>query len=345
MKKFDFCIGNPPYQQESKGANANDTPVYHYFYNSAMEIAEKVELISPARFLFNAGGTPKDWNEKMLQSPHFKVLSFTQNSSEVFSNTDIKGGVAITYIDNEKKYQPIVAFTPFEELNSIKQKVEMKHERSLSDVVTNRGLYRYSDKAYEEKPEELEKTADRRIAPSSFERMPLLFTKEKPNDGEEYIQIYGNLGNERVYRWIRRDYVNDVINLHKYKILVPKANGSGAIGEVLSTPLIGEPLIGEPLIGFTETYIAIGETDSRKEAEAILKYVKTKFARTMLGILKITQNNAKPVWKYVPLQDFTENSDIDWNKSIKEIDQQLYKKYDLSYEEINFIETHVKEMK
>lgn len=72
--------------------------------------------------------------------------------------------------------------------------------------------------------------------------------------------------------------------------------------------------------------------------------VKTKFARAMLGILKITQDNPRDKWAYVPLQDFTSHSDIDWSKSIPEIDQQLYKKYNLSPEEIDFIETHVKEM-
>ena len=121
--------------------------------------------------------------------------------------------------------------------------------------------------------------------------------------------------------------------------MIPKANGSGAIGEVLSTPLCGTPLCG-----FTETFISIGETDSKDEAEATLKYVKTKFARAMLGILKVTQNNAKPTWKYVPLQDFTSSSDIDWSKSVHEIDLQLYRKYGLDEKEIEFIETHVKEM-
>lgn len=105
------------------------------------------------------------------------------------------------------------------------------------------------------------------------------------------------------------------------------------------------PLIGSPLIGFTETYISIGETNKLQEAEATLKYVKTKFARTMLGILKVTQNNAKPTWRYVPLQDFTANSDIDWSKSVAGIDRQLYAKYGLDDNEIAFIESHVKEMK
>ena len=79
-------------------------------------------------------------------------------------------------------------------------------------------------------------------------------------------------------------------------------------------------------------------------AENLLKYIKTKFARTMLGILKVTQNNSRVVWKYVPVQDFTNKSDIDWSKSIAEIDQQLYAKYGLSQKEIDFIETKVRSM-
>lgn len=138
--------------------------------------------------------------------------------------------------------------------------------------------------------------------------------------------------------------MKDVDNLYKYKVMVPKANGSGAIGEVLSTPLIGLPLIGLPLIGFTETYISIGQTDDKDEAEAILKYVKSKFARVMLGVLKVTQNNSKETWEKVPIQDFTKNSDIDWKVSLTNIDQQLYKKYGLTDEEVSFIETNVKEV-
>ena len=75
-----------------------------------------------------------------------------------------------------------------------------------------------------------------------------------------------------------------------------------------------------------------------------MKYIKTKFARAMLGTLKITQHNIQETWLNVPLQDFTGNSDIDWSKSVSEIDKQLYKKYGLSKEEISFIESKVREM-
>ena len=342
--KFDAVVGNPPYQ-EATGKTVNDKPIYYLFMDIAFSLSDKVSFITPARFLFNAGATPQQWNNKILNDEHFKVIKYIQKSTDIFPNIDIKGGVTITYRDAKQNFGKIGIYSVFHELNSIKNKVWAVSTMSLSDVVLNRGQYRYSDKAYVEQSAALKKTPDKRISTSAFERIPELFTEIKPNDGNEYIKIYGNIGSNRVYRWFRKDYLSPIDNLYKYKVMLPKANGSGAIGEVLSTPLIGTPLIGTPLIGYTETYISIGETDSLAEAEAILKYIKSKFARCMLGILKVTQDNTKKVWQFVPLQDFTENSDIDWSKSIAEIDQQLYKKYNLSDEEIAFIESMIKPMK
>ena len=132
--------------------------------------------------------------------------------------------------------------------------------------------------------------------------------------------------------------------MKKYKIAIPKSNGSGAIGKVIPTPLIGEPVLLSPYNGFTQSFISMGAFDSCEEAQAIFKYVKSKFARALLGILKATQDNNKDTWEFVPLQDFTENSDIKWDKSIAEIDQQLYAKYGLTEEEIDFIEKMIKPM-
>ena len=99
-----------------------------------------------------------------------------------------------------------------------------------------------------------------------------------------------------------------------------------------------------PGVGSTESFVGIGLFDSKDENENALKYIKSKFARTMLGVIKITQDLTPTKWKYVPLQNFTSSSDIDWSQSIANIDKQLYKKYNLSDEEINFIENNVKEM-
>ena len=339
--KFDFVIGNPPYQDETVGEQkAFAPPVYNLFMDEAYRLADRVELIHPARFLFNAGGTPKVWNEKMLADPHFKVVWHEQNSANVFPNTDIKGGVAVTYRDATKDFGAIEIYTAFDELNGILHKVKKDEGFApFSQIIYNRGLYRFSEKIYEEYPEEMKQFTDSRIGASSFERLPDLFFEEKPNDGKEYIQIYGLLHGNRVYRWFNKEYVKIVSNLDKYKVFVPKSNGSGALGEVLSTPVIGLPVIGH-----TETFLSIGCFDTENEAAACLKYVKSKFARVMLGILKITQDNTSEKWKYVPLQDFTSSSDIDWSQSVAEIDVQLYRKYGLDDKEISFIETHVKEM-
>lgn len=345
MKKFDFVIGNPPYQEESK--DTSDKPIYNYLMDEAYMISEKVLLITPARFLFNAGNTSKIWNKKMLNDEHLKIVKYVQKSSKVFSQTDIKGGVVITYRDENKNFGNIEVFITYKELRSIFYKVKIKNEKSFSELIYAPESYKLSKKLHEVYPqaeELLSKGHKYDITTNIFDKLPFIFI-ENGNFEDGYIQMIGRQKNKRVKKWVNKDFIENHGNLHAYKVILPKSNGSGALGEELSTPLIGEPLIGEPLIGHTQTFISIGKFDTLGETKACLKYVRSKFARTMLGILKITQHNPKATWKYVPLQDFTENSDIDWSKSIHEIDVQLYKKYDLSEDEINFIEINVKEMK
>lgn len=344
--KFDFIIGNPPYQDETVGDQKTYAPpIYYMFLDEAYKISDRVEMIHPARFLYNAGGTPKSWNEKMLADPHFKVLYHEQDSGNIFTNTNINGGIAITYRDATKNFGAIGVYSIFPELNSIRSKVWKFDQGSLSDIIANRGLYKFSKCAYDEHPDELAKMTDARIGSSSFERIGSLFTEQEPDDEFEYIKFLGIINGERVYRWFRRDYVKDVTNLCKYKVFISKADGaSGQIGKPVPARIIGKPTVGEPGTACTETFIAIGNFDSKYEANACLEYVKSRFARVMLGILKITQDNTAVKWRFVPLQDFTQDSDIDWSKSIPEIDQQLYKKYGLDEKEIQFIESHVKEM-
>ena len=113
-KKFDVVIGNPPYQEEAQGGGTRDTPVYHLFMDAAYEVAQKVVLITPARFLFNAGFTPKAWNLKMLADEHLSVAHYESNSKKLFPGlTDpIKGGIAVTYRDSENTIGPIaVSYT------------------------------------------------------------------------------------------------------------------------------------------------------------------------------------------------------------------------------------------
>mgnify|MGYP001179338472 FL=1 len=340
--KFDYVIGNPPYQDETIGDNKGFAPpVYNKFLDASYEIADKVEMIHPARFLFNAGSTPKAWNEKMLSDSHFKVLHYESDASVMFTNTEIKGGVVISYRDNNKNYGAIKVFTPYEELNSIMKKAAPANEaESLMETIYIQNKFDL-EKLYKDHPEYRavigSEGKDKRFRNNIFEKVPI-FTEERQNKGD--IRVLGVCKNKRVWMYIPEKYVEtEYENLKNWKVLVARVNGSGNLGEALSTPVVEAPNEG-----YTQTFIGIGSFKVETEAQNALKYIKSKFCRTMLGILKITQDNNRDTWRMVPLQDFTDHSDIDWSKSVAEIDRQLYRKYDLTADEIEFIETHVKEM-
>lgn len=340
--KFDAIVGNPPYQLENKGDTNGKDPIYHLFIDAARKITDVGTLIHPARFLFNAGKTPKEWNKKILSDEHFKVVNYFADSSDVFPTVDIKGGVATTLWDNHQSFGAIGIYTAYTELNSIMDKVLGDDFVTFADLVYPRDLYKLTDKLYEENPwakSRPSKGHQYDVGSNVFDVFPELFFDEKPNDGEAYAQIFGRAKNERMLKWIKRSYIKVPDNFDYYKVFIPKANGSGAIGEVLSTPVVGQPVVGH-----TVTFLSIGKFNDKMLAENVLKYIMTKFARTMLGTLKVTQDNPKEVWLNVPMQDFTENSDIDWSKSIPEIDRQLYAKYNLDETEIAFIESMIKPM-
>jgi hypothetical protein len=335
--KFSAVVGNPPYQEKKEGTS--DNPIYHIFYDISFSLANKVTLITPARFLYNAGKTPAEWNNKILNDPHVKVI-WCKGTDEVFPNVDIKGGIAVTYRDNQQEFGKIGIFTKHDELNEILSKVLLKKgNKSLSDLVYAPESYKFSQLLHERYPWAKDRLSSGHlydITSNIFEKLPELFTETQQ---EGFVGFYGRLNNERCYRWIYRNLIDNHENLDFYKVILPKSNGSGSLGEVLTNPIVGRPLIGH-----TQTFISIGKFETEEEAEALLKYIKTRLLRTLLGILKVTQDNKKSVWAYIPLQDFTSNSDIDWSKSVAEIDQQLYKKYGLSQDEQDFIESMIKPM-
>ena len=153
------------------------------------------------------------------------------------------------------------------------------------------------------------------------------------------------LKDKRTYKYVNKKYILKTSWIDKYKVFVPESNGaSGMLSKNSSARIISKPVIGLPNDGVTQTFIVIGSLETYEEAKALYKYILTKFVRALLGSLKVTQRNNANTWENVPLQNFTPHSDINWTKSISEIDQQLYKKYDLNEEEINFIEAKVKEM-
>lgn len=250
--KFDYIIGNPPYQEETEG-NGRDNPIYNHFMEGAYELSDVVELITPARFLFNAGQTPKAWNRKMLDDEHLKVILYEPDGTAIFPNTDIKGGVAVTLRNARKNYGAIGIFTSYPELNAILEKVNEREHSSLSDVVTGGVPYSYTSALSEEHPEFVELTGKSfDVRTNALDNLSGKIYFDEPQDAEEWVRIFGLLAGKRVEQWIKAKYLKGPDNFTSFKVFVPKSNGSGTLGEVLSSPQIGNPKVGH-----TQTFISI----------------------------------------------------------------------------------------
>lgn len=342
--KFEAVIGNPPYQKNI--INTSDSSIYDKFLDIGYLLSPIGCFITPAKFLFNVGKTPEKWNERMLNDEHLQLIKLEMDSTKIFPDAKFEGGIAITYRDETRFFEKIQICTSYPELTSLSKRI-VNHPDflPLSDVIFLQSKFNLK-KLYDEKPS-LKKIVgshgkERRLTTSIFDTIPSIFHNEK--EFSDDIKILGLGENGRIYKYIYKKYLEVSTRINQYKVVLPKSNGSGAIGKTIPTQLIGTPLILNPYESFTQSFIGIFSSDNYFQVNAAFKYVKTCFARALLGILKVTQDNNVDTWAYVPLQDFTEHSDIDWSKSIAEIDQQLYYKYNLSDDEIAFIEKMIKPM-
>lgn len=328
--KFNNAVGNPPYQDNSRGNKSYSAPIYPGLMDSAYTITTRVVLITPARFLFNAGGTREAWNRKMLEDKHLRVIHYERDSAKVFGNTDIMGGVAVTYRNEDIIGDSIGIYVPDALLRSALHRIINVNHESLATVITPCSKFKKT-------PLRLDgvNMNDKRFGSNAFTVFDV-FKKHKENNND--IRVLGRYNGKRTYRYINSIHVSDEASVYRHTVFLPTASGTG------SDRVIGKPLIGDYGDAHTRTFLSIGMFDNENDARNCMKYIKTKFTRAMLGILKVTQNNNKSTWKYVPLQDFTEDSDIDWTKTMHEIDQQLYVKYGLNDEEIAFIESNIKHM-
>jgi hypothetical protein len=297
----------------------------------------------------------------MLNNLHLNVIYYNPNSEELFQNTDIKGGVAAILYDRNKNFGAIKKFIPDDNLRKIASHFESNPDTNFPSIMFGgRSDLKFNDEFIKDYPNSI---ADRlsqiqekhpevtKLGPSeeielkssTLEVLPYVFKNENPNYPDKYYRILGLINGKRVWRWIEKKYMNPRYpsknNIEKWKVFIAEANGSGSFGEALSLPTIGEPSDSS-----TPTFISFGSFDSKEEADNASKYIKSKLVRSLLGILKITQHNSTSNWTYIPIQDFSNKSDINWSKSISDIDKQLYKKYNLSKEEIAFIEEKVQPM-
>lgn len=200
--KFNAVVSNPPYQ-----IGVNKEPLYHHFISIGMEIGDLGTLIHPGRFLFNAGKTPKAWNQKMLNNEHYKVVKYWKKSDEIFDAVDIKGGVAVTMWDKQNDIGPIGTFVLHEELRTIQEKVKALGEESFSQLVYSRDLYQLTELFYTEHPElEGRQSKGHRfdLGTTVFSLFPEVFFDEKPEE-DGYALVVGRENDTRIAKWIKKN--------------------------------------------------------------------------------------------------------------------------------------------
>lgn len=344
--KFDAVVGNPPYQDNdgSGGQGSSAMPIYNHFVNSAKEINPRIiNLIMPTRWYAGGKGLD-DFRKQMLDDKHIVEIHDFLNPNIIFPTTNIRGGVCFVLwnnnYNNEKDLVKVVSYgDSLTDKKELKRKLKfdgedifIRHIESLEivkKVKSQKGFTSFEKYVSSRKPFGLD---------SKFDRTEDFYNTK---DGlKDPIICYAK---RQEIGYVDNDKFNfDKKRLNSYKVFTSFANN---IGTELNDDNLNT-FIGQPKTICTETYIILGDglDVNQVVAENISKYFKTKFARFLHGIAKSNQNGTAKTYKFVPLQDFTENSDIDWSKSIPEIDQQLYKKYGLSEEEIAFIESKIKPM-
>ena len=275
-----------------------------------------------------------------------------------------RGGVVIIYREKNKRFGAIENFVPDNELRELIARVGTQGNR-LSDIVfAGRSALKFNDLFLKKYPqsindrlksikakaktgrsnESLAPNEEYEIKSSSFDVLSYAFLPDRIDfDRNKYYRLLGLTGSGREYRLIEKKYVSpryEANNIDKYKVFLPKASGSGIFGEILAAPVVGRP--GE---SSTPTFISIGSFDSEEEAFNLVSYIKTKFFRALLGILKVTQDIVPAKFKYIPVVDFSKKSDIDWGRTVSEIDDQLFSKYKFDSNLKAFINNRVLEMK
>ena len=334
--KFDFVIGNPPYQEETNGVGRQAKPLYNLFMEQVKELhPQAISLIIPSRWF--AGGIGLDsFRTSMMTDRKLKYLVDYVNAKDCFPNTSISGGVCCFLWDSKycgdckftningrnttTMVRPLDEFPVLVRYNqavSIIHKIRTYQENPITDIVSPISPFGLS-------------TKERGSA-----------QKENQND----LRVYSSVGSG----FIPRSEVSkgiDYIDCYKLMVSQTSAEHAGEAGKDGKFRVLTSSMkVISPGEVCTHSYIVIGRFETKQEALNILSYMRTRFTRLLLLLAMSSIHLSKMTFSFVPLQDFTPTSDIDWTKSIPEIDQQLYKKYGLDETEIQFIETHVKEMK
>ncbi|MDY4628434.1 MAG: Eco57I restriction-modification methylase domain-containing protein [Prevotella sp.] len=337
--KFNAIVGNPPYQVMDGGHGSSSKSIYNEFVTIAQKISPiYISMIMPSRWM--TGGKGLDaFRDMMINDKRIQIMHDYMEASSLFNNVQIEGGICY-FLWNSKYSKPCMYYShSASEVNMVERYL---NSNDSDVVVRDAGLLSILDKVLALKEQSFADYVLPRNPFGVFEYESYLVNQNKSYS----FKLFGRFDNVRTTIFLNDDFVvnkNEEFARH-WKVFVSKADGAaGQIGNPIPAKIIGKAVIGDKETICTETFLAIGPFSSKQQCQNVVKYAETKFFRIMVGIRK-NKNMTRDTYKFVPLQDFTSNSDIDWSVSIPEIDAQLYEKYGLSEDEIAFIEKMIKPM-
>lgn len=331
--KFDVIIGNPPYQLSTGGSvESQAIPIYNKFVEQAKKLNPRfLTMITPSRW-FTGGFGLDQFRKSMLEDNRLRIIHDYLDAKDCFPGVQIKGGVCfflwnrdnpglckvythrnqtVSEVERPLLEQGLSTFIRWNEAVSIINKVRSKKEPSFSTIVSPRdpfGLNYFEGK--------------REIMFKKFQKKPL----------KNGIEIYSQGWLKDGISYTDRKYIttrNELIG--KWKVYISKAYGAS---EDYPHQILNKAFLGKPDSCCNMTYLVIGGYDKKETANNVISYIETRFFRFLVSLLKTTQNAYRQVYTFVPMQDFSES----WT------DEKLYKKYKLTKEEIEFIESMIRPM-
>lgn len=321
--KFDVIIGNPPYQlNDGGGRDSAAIPLYDKFVQKAKQLAPHfLIMIIPARW-YTGGRGLDDFRDNMISDTRMKVIHDYPETDDCFPGLNIRGGVCYFLWDSLYHGDCTI-------INHIKGKmIEMKRPLKEANIPL---LIRYNQSI----------SIMKKVLKFKEVSLGKYVSTSKPfgmrSNFSDFTSIQTEMHSIKLYRFGENGYVAKKIivkneNLiDRYKVLVSKASPGG---DEYPHSIVSQPIVSEPNSVCTETYLVIKDVDSRIEAENLVSYIKTRFFRFMMSLVKNTQNISKASYTFVPLQDFSHP----WT------DEMLYRKYNLSSDEIAFIESMIRPM-
>lgn len=320
--KFDVIVGNPPYQLVTAGEDngAQAKPIYHKFVSQAKKLCPRhLVMIIPARW-YTGGWGLDEFRDAMISDNGLKELHDFTDSNDCFPGVQIKGGVCYFHWTKDTR-GPCIVHTHSQIINSCATRL-LKEDGVDALIRFNECV------SILHKVRELgEPTMDSLVSSQKPFGLGTAFRGDA-RESIGAIKIYQNGGSA----WIKRSAIPKGLELvDNYKVYISAAYGAG---EEFPHQILNKPIVGEKGSCCSETYVAIGNSKTKREIDNIVNYIKTRFFRFMVMMLKNSQHALKKVYSLVPLQDFSKP----WT------DAELYKKYKLTKDEIAFIESMIKPM-